>query len=156
MAKDEVEAVKWLLRAAEQGQAVAQSTLGICYCSGQGVTKDYVEAVKWLRKAAEQGNDVAQTVLGDRYCNGEGVAKDYVEAYKWSLLASAQGMDVAKKENCEPAGTYNDTGADCRGTKAGKELQAASGAPLRCGAITHGASWRQPVENERGVARECD
>ena len=54
VAKDEVEAVKWYRKAAEQNDADAQNNLGVCYANGQGVAKDEVEAVKWYRKAAEQ------------------------------------------------------------------------------------------------------
>ena len=47
--------VESLRRAAEQGNAVAQHNLGLCYDYGTGVEKDGREAVKWYRKAAEQG-----------------------------------------------------------------------------------------------------
>ena len=50
---------------AEQGDAVAQSNLGVMYEKGKGVTQDYAEAVKWYRKAAEQGNASAQLNLRD-------------------------------------------------------------------------------------------
>jgi TPR repeat protein len=43
-------------RAAEQGDARAQSQLGWFYGSGTGVEQNYAEAVKWYRMAAEQGN----------------------------------------------------------------------------------------------------
>src|ERR1035438_9886500 len=39
--KDEVEAVKWWRKAAEQNNAMAQYNLGLCYCDGEGVAKDY-------------------------------------------------------------------------------------------------------------------
>jgi TPR repeat protein len=45
---------------AEQGNAVAQSMLGVMYGSGQGVPQDHVQAVMWLRKAAHQGDASAQ------------------------------------------------------------------------------------------------
>src|SRR5206468_6802374 len=41
VAKDEVEAVKWFRKAAEQNYAFAQFMLGACYHDGQGVTKNY-------------------------------------------------------------------------------------------------------------------
>ena len=44
VAKDEVEAVKWYLKAAEQGSIRAHSILGYCYGNGKGVAKDEVEA----------------------------------------------------------------------------------------------------------------
>jgi TPR repeat protein len=64
VAKDEVEAVKWYRKAAEQNDAEAQYNLGLCYANGQGVAKDEAEAVKWYRKAAEQNDADAQYNLG--------------------------------------------------------------------------------------------
>ena len=48
-------ALKWYRMAAEQGDADAQTDLGIMYDNGFGVPQDYAEALKWYRKAAEQG-----------------------------------------------------------------------------------------------------
>ena len=75
---------------AEQGDAKAQTDLGVCYYHGQGVEKDFAEAVKWYRKAAEQGVAKAQSNLGVCYANGEGVEKDYAEAVKWVRKAAEQ------------------------------------------------------------------
>ena len=58
---------------AEQGNASAQSDLGLAYYKGEGVPEDYVEALKWLRKAADQGDAMAQANLGRAYYLGEGV-----------------------------------------------------------------------------------
>jgi hypothetical protein len=41
--KNEVEAVEWYRKAAEQNNAEAQSDLGECYAWGRGVAKDEVE-----------------------------------------------------------------------------------------------------------------
>ena len=60
VAKDEVEAVKWYRKAAEQNYAEAQYNLGYFYDNGKGVTKDEAEAVKWWRKAVEQNLASAQ------------------------------------------------------------------------------------------------
>ena len=49
---------------ADQGDATAQSNLGVMYASGQGVPKDYAQAVKWYRLAADQGDARAQFNLG--------------------------------------------------------------------------------------------
>ncbi len=52
---------------AAQGNAKAQSYLGLMYYDGWGVPQDYAEAVKWWRKAAEQGYGEAQFNLGYMY-----------------------------------------------------------------------------------------
>jgi TPR repeat protein len=96
VAKDEVEAVKWYRKAAEQNLALAQCALGFCYDKGQGVAKDEVEAAKWYRKAAEQNLALAQCKVGLYYFDGEGVAKDYVQAMKWWRKASEQNLALAQ------------------------------------------------------------
>jgi len=56
-------AYKLWLPLAEQGDATAQSNLGVMYDKGQGVPQDFKEAVKWYRLSAEQGNAEAQINL---------------------------------------------------------------------------------------------
>jgi TPR repeat protein len=47
-------AVQWYRRAAEQGEASAQSHLGVMYDQGRGVPQDYVQAHKWFNLAASR------------------------------------------------------------------------------------------------------
>ena len=89
--KDYATAFKLWRPLAEQGDAVAQSTLGIMYRKGQGVIQDYKEALKWHRLAAEQGDVSAQNNLGFMYGTGQGVLQDYARAHMWYNLASAAG-----------------------------------------------------------------
>ena len=67
---------------AEQGNAAAQSNLGVMYANGEGVPEDDAEAVRWYRLAAEQGYAAAQFNLGFMYANGEGVPEDDAEAVR--------------------------------------------------------------------------
>ena len=69
--------VKWYSLAAEQGNADAQSSLGLMYRKGDGVPQDYKTALKWYRLAAEQGYARAQSNLGVMYAEGKGVPQDY-------------------------------------------------------------------------------
>lgn len=78
-------------QAAEQGHAIAQSFLGVCYSHGQGIAKDQALAVAWYRKAAEQGYAPAQANLGVMYRDGKGIAKDETQAVEWLLKAAEQG-----------------------------------------------------------------
>ena len=89
--KNQIEAVRWFRKAAEQGLASAQLTLAY-----NCVAKDEAEAVRWFRKAAEQGVDEAQFNLAYRYYSGLGVAKDFVEAYAYMNLAGIT-MEAARK-----------------------------------------------------------
>ncbi len=90
------EAVQWIMKAAEQGYAQAENSLGYCYFSGKGVVQNYTEAIKWYRKAAEQGYAQAEYNLGDCYKNGNGVSKNLDEAYKWYKRAADNGFEVAQ------------------------------------------------------------
>ena len=54
--KDESEAARWFLRAAEEGHAQAQTRNAACLFHGVGISRDESAAVEWYRKAAEQGN----------------------------------------------------------------------------------------------------
>lgn len=83
-------------KAAEQGSADAQLSLGGMLYLGYGVAQDYEEAVSWYRKAAEQGNVYAQSNLGTMYHRGHGVAQDHGEAASWYRKAAEQGYADAQ------------------------------------------------------------
>ncbi len=50
------ESFEYLLKAAQQGNANAQCSLGNMYENGQGVPQSYEEAIKWYQLAANQGH----------------------------------------------------------------------------------------------------
>jgi TPR repeat protein len=60
------QAVPWYRKAAEQGHAGAQYTLGTMYDRGWGVAKDMTQAAEWYRRAAKQGYAMAQDELRRR------------------------------------------------------------------------------------------
>jgi hypothetical protein len=91
MPTDSVQQAEWYRKAADQGDAIAQSKLGWLYATGQGVPQDYAQAVVWFRKAAEQGKPGAQFNLGWAYEAGQGVPQDYVQAAAWYRKAADQG-----------------------------------------------------------------
>ena len=93
--QDHKEAVKWVRKAAAQGNAMAQHNLGAMYKNGEGVQRNYKKAVEWYRKAAEQGVTQAQNNLGGMYADGTGVPQDFVEALQWWQLAAEQGHELA-------------------------------------------------------------
>ena len=72
-----------LRQAANQGDATAQSVLGIRYEEGDRVTKDYQQTVYWFTKAANQGHSFAQISLAEYYYEGKGIAKDCRKALYW-------------------------------------------------------------------------
>ena len=68
--EDDAQAVSWYRKAAQQGDAKAQSNLGVMYAKGEGVPEDDTQAVSWYRKAAQQGQAEAQHNLGVMYYLG--------------------------------------------------------------------------------------
>ncbi len=94
--KDYKRAFEEFMTLAEQGDALAMSSVGVLYDNGQGVTRDYDKAIDWYRKSAEKGNQFGQFNLGTMYWMGTGVAKDFVEACKWFELATRQGNGPAR------------------------------------------------------------
>ena len=81
---------------AEQGDAQAQTQLGLMYRRGREVSRDYSQARKWFHKAAEQGHPDAQNNLGLMYDHGRGVEQDFVQARKWYRKAAEQGLANAQ------------------------------------------------------------
>lgn len=81
---------------AEQGNAVAQATLGLMYAKGQGVIHNFVKALEWHRKAALQGVPQAQHFLGVMYAQRHGISHDDFEAVKWFSKAAEQGYAPAQ------------------------------------------------------------
>ena len=67
--KDLSAALKWYLRAANQGHAAAQNNLGNLYHEGQGVEKDMAQVFKWWGLAAIQGQ--ADAIKGLRSLPGQ-------------------------------------------------------------------------------------
>jgi hypothetical protein len=81
----------WLQKAADQGFAKAQCTLGRAYAKGMGVRKDEVEAKAWLQKAADQNYAPAQYYLGS-------IDEPPTEA-SIAWLRKAAGQGYAKAQN---------------------------------------------------------
>lgn len=61
---DYSKAMEWYEKAANQGVASDQLSLGLKYFHGDGVKQDYSKARYWIEKAAKQGHAGAQYILG--------------------------------------------------------------------------------------------
>lgn len=95
VARDEVVAMAWFRKAAEQGHANGQFSLASLYFS----KKQYAPAASWYRRAAEQGQALAQIRLARMYVEGQSLARDDVEAFKWFALAADRGSDSYARTN---------------------------------------------------------
>ena len=85
------EAARWYLRLARQGDVRAQTTIGLMYSRGYGVTKDPQAAHRWWNFAAAQNDPGAQYNLGLSNAQGDGVAQDYERAVQWYSKAASRG-----------------------------------------------------------------
>ncbi|KAJ3104255.1 copper transport protein ctr1 [Phlyctochytrium planicorne] len=104
---------KEYLGLAEQGDAMHQLIVGVCYENGKCVPQNFEEAAKWYARSAKSGNNAAQHALGVCYYNGVGVQKNTSLALKWFTEAAKAGNASAQFD----LGVFYDTG---RGVEAEK------------------------------------
>jgi uncharacterized protein len=82
---------------ARQGDAEAQSKMGVMYASGVGMKLDKQEALRWYRKSAEQGYPIGQWNLAFMYVRGEGgVAANFGEARELFRKSAESGLPNAQ------------------------------------------------------------
>ena len=88
--QNDLEAIKWYRRAADQGYAPAQYALGGMYANGRGVEKSEKEAIKWFKLAASKVISW-QNEIGVMYETGNGLTQNYTEAIKCFRIAADKG-----------------------------------------------------------------
>jgi len=81
---------------AENGDARAQTYLGIMYGNGHGVPTDFAQALRLLRAAAAQENAIAELHLGFMYEGGDGVPSSIHKAVSWYHKAAEHGDEFAQ------------------------------------------------------------
>ena len=96
---------KWLKKAAEQGFAKAQFSLGYYFSEGIGVEKNSQQAFLWYKKAAEQNHPEAAYNLAIRYQKNDGIEKNDEDANKGIVEAQPELATHIPKNN-----TKNDDG----------------------------------------------
>lgn len=98
--KDYPAAVRLLEPLAQQGNALAQTRLGLLYYHGHGVRESDTEALRWFERAARQGQPEAQYHLGNLYAYGlvepAGGADAHRLAAQWYFEAARQGHAEAQ------------------------------------------------------------
>jgi TPR repeat protein len=95
--KDDAEALKWLQKAADQDNPLAERYLAEMYFKGRGVPADITQAAKWLRMAAEQGDAESEHNLAVLYTQGEGVPRNMKEAANWMRKAAEQNLAAGQQ-----------------------------------------------------------
>lgn len=95
--KDPVLALKWLDKAAQQGDEDALLYMGRVFQLGEGVPKNIYKASVYFRQAAKQGSPRAQDLLGRLFRDGKGVEQDCRVAEHWfkqsALRQNLEGAD---------------------------------------------------------------
>jgi TPR repeat protein len=75
--RDDAAALRWLKKAAAQGNGAAEVAIATAYLEGRGVPVDVRQAVGWLERSAARGNSEASLDLARLYTLGRGnVARD--------------------------------------------------------------------------------
>lgn len=83
--------VRWIERAAKDGQPVAAEYLGTLYAAGTGVDADMAQAVYWFQEAAQRGNVAAMANLAKAYAGGWPGNTNYPRAARWFYAAARFG-----------------------------------------------------------------
>jgi len=97
VATNKAEAVKWYIKAADQGEKRAIFSLKFMLAEELGTDAARLR-FNWLLKAAEQGDAWAQFRLGGMFRDGDGVVKDPQKAVKWFLAAEQSYTKDRSKE----------------------------------------------------------
>lgn len=96
--RNNAEARRWMIKAAEQGYVPAETDVGATYLDQHrtGRVPGSADAERWLRLAATQGDAEAQLWLGLGYNRGYFGGIDYQESLKWLRKSSSQGLPDAQ------------------------------------------------------------
>ncbi|WP_224702786.1 tetratricopeptide repeat protein [Devosia aquimaris] len=98
IAPDYVVALRWLKRAAANGQPMAKANLATLYLGDHGLPLDLERYTTLTMEAALAGVDLAQYRAGWSYQAGYGVEQDLAKAEHWYRLSASQGYAVAQRE----------------------------------------------------------
>lgn len=88
------DAVNWWQKAADQGFAPAQHSLGYAYFIGKGINKDKSRAVELFQAASDQGYLLAMNCLGRCYLFGKGVREDQAKAIPLLFYSRQKDSDI--------------------------------------------------------------
>ncbi len=85
--------VRWVMHAAQLGDADAQATLAQLLLDGRGVKKDQALGLSWFRIAARQRHPMAINMIGRCLENGWGCEIDLADAAQHYRKAADLGLD---------------------------------------------------------------
>jgi TPR repeat protein len=97
---DDELALKWYMKAADQGNSNAMLALGAFHSNanswratggGLALPSEDEKAFQWFSKAANLGNLMSMLWLEGMYKEGEGTQKDLQKSFEWSLRSAKSG-----------------------------------------------------------------
>ena len=88
------EAFSWFKKAADQGHANGQYSVGLMYEEGRGVLQNHTQAHKWYDAAILKGQADALLNKGTLLLKGIGVPANQIAAYAHFSLAAARASDT--------------------------------------------------------------
>ena len=98
------DAVRWYLKAANQGYTQAQNDLGILYHEGgQGIPKSERESVAWFKMSAEQDDAIGQFNLALHYFNGNVADADEMPHMIFDRWDGIELLQKSAAQNYAPA-----------------------------------------------------
>jgi len=101
VAKDGLEAERWLVRAAAGDNSAAMVSLGALYLFGDAIPQSFEEAARWFQRAADRKNPDAMYNLGGLYESGDGVPRDVEKAMQLYRESANLGNGDAKRRLAE-------------------------------------------------------
>lgn len=111
--KNDLEALRWLKKAGNRGNAVALKNIGVFYEMGRAVSKNIITAIKYYQQAVDKGCQEARIdlqrlcdstdeisiddliTIGVMYCIGKDVLCNYAEAHLWFQKAKQKDSAIA-------------------------------------------------------------
>jgi membrane protease YdiL (CAAX protease family) len=93
---DKLQAWTWYNKAAAQGNAAGERSLGILYFYGAGAPQSDKLAFAWFCAAAAQDDSKAEYYLGQIYQHGRGVPASNESSFYWYNLAAQHGNPYAE------------------------------------------------------------
>lgn len=89
-------AVEYYQKAADQGNALGEYRLALCYSNGEGgLTENHNLAAQYFLQSARQGVAVAQVAIAMYLYLGIGLHRDLESSEKWMKMAADQGENYA-------------------------------------------------------------
>ena len=93
---DAAKAVEWFKKAADSGNILSHTYLGMLTHDGIGVVRDYQRAVEYYRFAADLGEPQAQFQLGRMMYDGKGIKKAERQGARLITASAEQGWVEAQ------------------------------------------------------------